>query len=415
MSALRKAKWWVRYLITGRRDGHPSEMSLKGASSGAHYLSGFWVDLASREGFHTLQSPATLSKRRKVALIGDLNLPQCRKYRVEQLSELFEQMGMSYEYSHYEDLPRSAAILQNATHLMLYRSRMDDKTAAHLYEARRLSLPILYDIDDPLFSVAAYATYGNMKGADASLAQHFLNEAPLYAAAMNMADMVSLSTPALAEEAARHTGRPTVRRRNFADQVTLRDGARAMASVESGGDASFRLVFASGSDGHEEDFELIRADVIDFLEGDPRRRLRILGRFDPTRLPQDLSAQIERFAFLDYSEYLKKLAECDLALMPLTDDRFNACKSAVRVMDAASVGVPSVVGHVGDLGNIVRNEETGYALSKGSSWKEVLEDGFVNRRRTREMGQSARKILERDWSARADMPITDAEFLEFFR
>ena len=34
----------------------------------------------------------------------------------------------------------------------------------YLYEARRLRLPVLYDLDDPLFSISAYETYENMKG-----------------------------------------------------------------------------------------------------------------------------------------------------------------------------------------------------------------------------------------------------------
>ncbi len=349
-------------------------------------------------------------------MIGDLNLSQCRKYRVEQLAELFQTMGMEYEFSHSEDLPRSAGILQDATHVMFYRLRLDGATIQHLYEARRLRLPILYDIDDPLFSVSCYATYENMKGIDPGLWQHFLNEAPGYAAVMNMADAVSLSTPVLAEEAALHTAAPCFVRRNFADHLTLKDGARAAAKVgESTEDAPFRLVFASGSNGHEEDFDVIREDVVAFLKRDPRRRLRILGRFDEKRLPAELSGQIETYAFLDYDKYLVKLAESDLAVMPLTDDRFNACKSGVRVIDAASVGVPSLVGQVGDLKHVVSEGVSGHVIPRSGDWLERLEACAEARLETWDMGRRARRILEETWSARATTPVVDREFLEAFR
>ena len=128
-----------------------------------------------------------------------------------------------------------------------------------------------------------------------------------------------------------------------------------------------------------------------FLQGDPGRRLVILGHFDPTRLPSALRGQVERHPFTDYAGYLGHLASCDAAVMPLADDLFNRCKSAVRVIDAASVGVPSLVGQVSDMGAMVRDGETGHVLGPEARWAETLEAMAAAPETTARMGQRARR------------------------
>ncbi|WP_168161454.1 glycosyltransferase [Oceanicola sp. S124] len=354
-------------------------------------------------------APPRLAQRRKVALIGDLNLPQCRKYRVEQLAEIFHEAGAEYIFAHYEDLPRCMDILQDATHLLLYRLRGSPIVTRHLYEARRLRLPVLYDIDDPLFSIPAYAGYGNMAALPGDMLQGFLAEAPFYAEMMNIADAVSVSTPALQEHARDFTCRPVFLRRNFADLATLGapqpNGPRA-------GDA-FRVCFASGSRGHEIDFAEVSRDLARFLAGDSRRRLVILGHFDRKHLPQALRQQVECHPFTGYAAYLTHLSGCDVAVMPLADDLFNRCKSGVRVIDAASVGVPAIVGKVSDMQAVVENGVTGRVLGPGRDWASALEDLARDPALCRDMGNRARQTLEQRWSARLDLPVVDPEMLRW--
>ena len=54
--------------------------------------------------------PRPLTKARRIAMIGDINLPQCRKYRVEQLAELWAGQGVDYGYcSRRRRAPRRGA------------------------------------------------------------------------------------------------------------------------------------------------------------------------------------------------------------------------------------------------------------------------------------------------------------------
>ncbi|MEM1372840.1 MAG: glycosyltransferase [Pseudomonadota bacterium] len=404
--ALQKAR---NYFILQWHGRAPS--FLRGSGSGRtapeHYLRGTWADIARGEGFHTVRR---LEDGPRLALIGDLNLSQCRKYRVEQLAEFWRAQGVDVEFSHYQDVPRCVRILQNATHLMEYRLQAMPLTEMYRYEARRLGLPILWDIDDPLFSVSAYETYGNMAKVPPELKAHFVSEAPKYASMMNGADILSFSTPGLAEHAGLYTSRPAYVRRNFADAATLANGAEAMAQKVQHND--FTVVFASGSKGHEADFDEIAEPLEAFVTADPARRLMILGHFDMEALSPALAAQAERHAFIPYDGYLSTLASADVAVMPLMDDLFNHAKSGVRVIDAASVGVPSIVSSVGDLSSLVA-PETGFVAQSSADWLHALETLAADRARAKAMGHAARKALETDWSGQAKEHIISPELIEW--
>jgi glycosyltransferase involved in cell wall biosynthesis len=410
VQALRKVR---TYLGMVRRGGGRSSVMPTGRliSTDHLYLNGIWQDLARGNGFHISQPPAVLNRRRKIALIGDLNLPQCRKYRIEQLADFWQGRGVDVTYAHYQDVPRCVNALQDATHLFEYRLQNFPVVTMYRYEARRLRLPILYDLDDPLFSISAYETYENMKAVEPELKAHFLSEAPKYLEAMNGADMLTVSTPGMVEHTRMYSPRPVHLRRNFADAETLEQGRDALTRRED--DGLFRAVFASGSRGHEVDFALVQEAVIDFLDADKSRRLMILGHFDEGLLPNALQDRIERHGFSTYGAYLATLAQADCALMPLTDDIFNRCKSAVRVIDAASVQVPSIVGAVGDLHNVVVPGQTGFVAQTPSDWRDALEALARDRGLRRQIGHAARRDLETRWGANGGAHIIDPAVLDW--
>lgn len=397
--------------------------ALAAASGGAlnrdHlYCNKIWQTLAQSGAFHVGAAPATQTRARKIALIADLNLPQCRKYRVEQAAEFWRSQGVEVIFSHYQDVPRSISALQDATHLMLYRLQSLPLTSMYMYEARRLKLPVLYDLDDPLFSVSAYETYQNMAALEPELKAHFLSEAPKYLDMMNNADIISVSTPGMAAHARHYTQRPVYVRRNFADISTLSLGkANILATVREKADATlpFRVAFASGSRGHEVDFAVIEAAITGFLAAGTNRFLTILGHFDKDLLPAALHNQVEMHPFADYPRYLELLAAVDCAVMPLADDPFNRCKSAVRVIDAASVAVPSIVGPVGDMAAMVRHGETGYIAKSSQDWRAALDRLATDREAARRMGAAARHDLERLWAGTPEPHIISPELLTWVR
>ena len=376
------------------------------------YLHGVWQVLAQQNAFHISDAPSINRGRRQIAMIADLNLPQCRKYRVEQLATFWQGRGVEFEYAHYQDVPRAARIMQSATHLMEYRLQTGAAADMIRYEARRLRLPILYDLDDPLFSVSAYETYRNMEALDPSMKAHFLSEAPKYLSMMNGADILSVSTPGMAAHTALYTGRPVHLRRNFADTETLEAGAKAIAEKEPD-DGLFRVAFASGSQGHEVDLGEIISPLSEFIQADQKRRLMLIGHFDLAHLPEGLERQVETVQFANYDRYLAALSGANCTVMPLCNDAFNRCKSAVRVLDAAAVAVPSIVADVGDLPSVVKADETGFVARSDSDWMAALRELAADPKAASAMGSKARTNLVKRWQASDRPHIIAPELIEW--
>ena len=376
------------------------------------YLHGIWRNLAQEGAFHVDCAPAVHRRRRQIAMIADLNLPQCRKYRVEQMAAFWRERGVEFEYAHHQDVPRASRILQSATHLMEYRLQTNPVTEMFRYEARRLRLPILYDLDDPLFSVSAYETYRNMDALPPGLKAHFMSEAPRYLAMMNGADILSVSTPGMAAHVASYSPRPVFVRRNFADAETLEAGQRAI-EAEHPADGLFRVAFASGSQGHEIDLAEMLDPLAAFIAAAPNRRLMILGHFDLSHLPEELAHRTEVTPFSDYAAYLSTLRRANCAVMPLCDDIFNRCKSAVRVIDASAVAVPAIVGPVGDLPNVVRHGDTGLVVSDCLDWAAALDSLADDPAAAAAMGQRARADLEARWCGQAKDHIVAPELMDW--
>lgn len=401
-AAISRAGSYVRRRVQG------ADITILGGTAASHitgadqYLHGIWQTLARADAFHISDSPAINRGRRQIAMIADLNLPQCRKYRVEQLAAFWRGRGVDFDYAHYQDVPRAARIMQHATHLMEYRLQTGPASDMLRYEARRLRLPILYDLDDPLFSVSAYETYRNMEALEPGMKAHFVSEAPKYLSMMNGADILSVSTPGMAAHAALYSGRPVFLRRNFADEQTLAAGSLAMRG-QGPEEGIFRVGFASGSKGHEIDLAEIIDPLAEFILTDPKRRLMLIGHFDLSHLPKALMGQVETAKFMDYDGYLRTLRRVNCAVMPLCDDAFNRCKSAVRVLDAAAVAVPAIVGMVGDLPQVVRADQTGFVAADQGDWMAALRALAADPALARHMGQAARLDLEQRWRG-SDQP-----------
>ena len=100
-------------------------------------------------------------------------------------------------------------------------------------------------------------------------------------------------------------------------------------------------------------------------------------------------------------------------MIPMCDDLFNRCKSAVRVLDAAAAGVPSIVSAVGDLPNVVKHGRTGMIAETGSDWGRGLHQMASAPETASQMGHAARQDLEARWVGSNAAHIIDPEMLRW--
>jgi hypothetical protein len=287
-------------------------------------------------------SAARLFGGRFVLIIGDLNLPQCKKYRVVQKVEALEQAGIPANYSHWLDIPRCTMLMQTATAVILYRVKQDELISAYCDEARRLGIPVGYDIDDPLFDAAIYGANNNLNTLNPTEKDQLLSACASYAAAFSYADFAISSTPGLAKVIAQHFPRPVYLWRNAIDRETRHARLQADLNRFVGASETVRIGYASGSRAHDADFSEAEPALLKILDEYPECELSIIGYHTPSKALKAYSARISHIPYQDYSFYLQSMSSFDVSIIPLLPSGFNECKSAIRFLESAIVGVPTI-------------------------------------------------------------------------
>ena len=343
------------------------------------------------------RAPNKVMRKPNVAIIGDLNLPQCKKYRVMQKLEAFASQGIGFHYSHYDDVPRAMNIMQMATFVIFYRTHASPTFDLLLNECHRLGIPNAYDIDDPIFSEKIYSSNINLQHLDMIERNNLLASAHSHYLAMRQCDTGIVSTPRLVSELRARGMNSVYLWRNAIDAETA--NAIALAENDRKGTRPrtkrIRIVYASGSRAHEADFREISGVLTDVLKAHPGVTLHIIGYLELPKEFEPFENRIIVEPFTDYATYIRRLAACDISLVPLVRDDFNDCKSAIRYMEAAQVQTPSVVSAIGDFVNIIEDGVDGFLAERPQDWAKAINKLIASSKLRRSIGAAAREKTTR--------------------
>ncbi len=369
----RAARWVLR-----QGHGELNRLAGVGGIPTGQVLSPGWQALARAGAFHARRLPP--DPRPDVLFLADPRVPQSTLWRVRSLAAHWP--GAQVRVFDPADTFAAAEAMQTATHLVLCRLTRTDAGSQLLYEARRLGLPVLYDIDDPLMSLPALSGHLALAALGPREQAGAFRAAPETLELMNAADAVSVSTSVLATQVERLSRRPVWLCRNILGDETLSFAAQLAGAPRRPGPA--RLVLPSGSRGRAPDV----AALIPALMSRTDIELTVIGPVDRAALPSGLVRRANVRPTLTYPAYLAALAEADAVLIPLADDPFNACKSAVRALDAFAVGRPVVASPVGELAEVIRPGETGFLARDPADWAGAI-DALTDPARIRTMGEAA--------------------------
>ena len=328
--------------------------------------------------------------RPAMLIVGPLDLPQCRKYRIVQKLELLQGLGIECRMSHVEDTVRVYNLMQTATHLMFYRVVASPLVEGYLDEGRRLGLKVAYDIDDPIFDADTYRANRNLETLDATERAQLLASAELHLDVMRQCDMVTVSTLTMAE---------LVRQRLPVDPWIWPNAVDAesqgLARLFEGrplpAEEQTVIAYMSGSRAHDRDFESIAPILAELLAERPFLKLMLVGYVQPPSCLQAHENQLERVPFGNYHEYFAALARAQIVVVPLLIDGFNECKSAIRFFEASLLALPTVASRVGQFREVIIDGETGYLAENPGEWRAALAALAGNAELRRRIGRAARE------------------------
>ena len=391
---------YMRHGALERRDAgplfKPSVFQDPRTPRGAHHLAAAVSYLRKIAPAREAQDRPVLATKR-VLLIAELSIPQCRRYRVDQKAELLRHLGYDCTILNWHDADECEEAVTTHSIVVFYRVPAAETIMRCIAKAKSLGLKTIWEVDDLIFDPEAYMANSSLKAIPRHVQRGVLEGVPRYREAMLACDEGIASTRALAQ-AMRDAGLETVHVvENALDGETLTAARRAVKAVNKTDDA-IRIVYGSGTNTHDGDFQEAAAAIRDCLKKYPALKLRIIGELN---LPKDFARfgkQIERFDATTYPKYLQLMAACDIAIAPLETTLFNDAKSNIKYIEASMVNLPSVCSSRAEFAGIIEHGQNGMLANDNIAWFAALEALIVDKERRERMAGLAKAAVLRRYS-----------------
>jgi GT2 family glycosyltransferase/glycosyltransferase involved in cell wall biosynthesis len=230
----------------------------------------------------------------------------------------------------------------------------------------RHGIRIVYETDDDLFNI-------HEGHADSSFYTPLLRPAELMA---RQAAMVLVSSPVLKERLAHLNPDIRVIPNALDESLWFPTGPRKAKRQFRPAGQPVRILYM-GTMTHGKDLEILE---------EPMRRLKaefgsgieldLIGIM-PDHRKRDWFNTIPVPAIYGHSyplfaEWIRKENKWDFALAPLVDDEFNRCKSYIKYLDYAALGLAGIFSGIGVFEPVVVQGETGLCVPDTASWYEAI-------------------------------------------
>ncbi len=344
---------------------------------------------------------------RRVALVGNEDLYQCKLYRVDQKAEQLRAAGLEVTViSPSRELDDFIAHIDAYDAAIFFRVPAFPPMIDAIAAAAQHGLLTFYEIDDIVFdtdhfppSLDSYA--GQISAADyAAMACGV----PLFEHAMGLCDYGIASTATIARLMEGKVRKGVVLEHHNALgrlHMAALDAAPRAAPMPTDGAAPLTLLYASGTKAHKEDFhDILEPALAEILRRYPGRvRVRLVGYFGTfTHLDPDSDAVEIREPVWDFEAYCAMVARADINLSVLSRSLLTDAKSEIKWMEAAMFGIPSVVSDTATHREVIEDGKTGFLAADTEGFVAALDRLVADDALRARMGQAARDRVMRDYA-----------------
>lgn len=329
-----------------------------------------------------------------VVILANCDLPQCTHYRVEQKRLALESAGIPARICDVRNIGDFAPLLFGARAAIFYRVPAQPEVMRAIQTARALSVPTIYEVDDLILAPEHYPDPYEAFEEQISRRdyEHLLFGVPLFRRALQMCDHAIASTHALADELRRVPGsRRVFVVRNGLDQRNARM-LRFGEHPKTRG-LGFTIFYGSGTKAHNRDFNtLVGPALLTLLQTHDHTRLVVAGHLSLMPEFETVRDRVTAIPFVsNLDEYWALLASCDVNLAVLAPGVAADCKSEIKWLEAAAVGVPSIVSGTATYRDVIQHDVDGLLATTSGDWANSLNRLLHERPLGRRLGQAARQ------------------------
>ncbi|HEY2388370.1 MAG TPA: glycosyltransferase [Candidatus Binatia bacterium] len=313
----------------------------------------------------------------------------CHRYATLHWAEQLATQGVASTVRAHTD-PRLVADLDAHDVLVLFRAP-DGAFIRHLLaHARARGRATVFAVDD-LIVDPSLPLPAAVRDAPADERRLWLDGVARYRRALEQCDAFLATTAPLGALGAT-LGKPTYVHHCGLAARELRIGAAARAAAAR--HEGVRLGYFSGTATHDEDLRTIAPLLRALLERHPALGLTIVGpvALDPALAPY--APRVERLPLVSWPVLAERIAAVDVNLAPLAwHDPFVAAKGAVKYLEAAAVGAPTVASPTAAFRNAIRDGTNGL-LAGDAGWDAALSSVITDPGRCARLGAAARADVE---------------------
>ena len=374
---------------------------LKAVSSASAFEHSIQADPIPQTFIQRLSKHAADTLAPKVAIIAELSIPQCKKYRVIQKQEMLEELGIPCSVTSWTDSNEAKKQISLASLVIFYRVPGFDSVMDLIAECRRLNIKTLWEVDDLVFDEDVLKTSSTINLLEPAEREGVINGAKLYRQAMLACDEGIASTSGLAK-AMKEAGLETVYVvENALDDETLAAARSIEGRLKKQEDGLIRIIYGSGTKTHNIDFLEAAPALANILKENPNVRFRIIGYLELPEYFDEVQSQIERIPFCNYTEYLTYLSECDISIAPLENFVFNDAKSNIKYLEASITKVASVCSPRAAFADVIVNGENVFLADNEQQWHEAFDTLIQNPELRDSMAQAAYRTVTETYSPQA--------------
>ncbi len=347
--------------------------------------------------------PTRTTPVRHVALVGNVDLYQCKLYRIDQKVEQLRMAGFQVSVFHpFEQLAEFRARLPEFDAAIFFRLPAFPEIMAAICECATQHVPSFYEIDDLVFDATAFPPPLDTYAGTITRRQHrdIACGVPLYAHAMRLCDFAIASTRSLAEAMAPlvRSGQAFEHHNALSDlHYTARATRDAMPPRKA--DQPLVLFYGSGTRAHKEDFhdllEPALARILRRYKG--RVELRLVGDFGAFR---HLDPERDAIRFMapvwDFEQYCLMVSAADINLSVLARSPVTDTKSEIKWLEAALFAIPSVLSRTATHEDVIAEGRTGFLCDNSADFERHITALIERPELRRQIGEAAREdVLDR--------------------
>jgi hypothetical protein len=159
-----------------------------------------------------------------------------------------------------------------------------------------------------------------------------------------------------------------------------------------------RFGYLSGTTTHDHDWALIEPLIVELLQARADVELWLVGYLKTSAELDQFGERVRRIGFTEWTALPKVLRDLDVNLAPLTaGSRFNEAKSAIKWLEAALVGTPTIASATEPFREAIQHGHNGLLAETIGDWQAALQQ-MLDPSFRRHLGARARRDALLRWS-----------------